>query len=228
ARKGRAATALGTADSGYLTRRLIDVAQDVIILEDDCGTRMGVWLDQPDQGMLESFSERISGRYSAIDLDDTQTGELLVGFNEEIDDAKAARIEQLGMERVYVRSPLTCQAKRGICQYCYGRSPARGALVTMGEAVGIVAAQSIGELAAEPEADGAEPAKKPKSRARRKKAKDEAPEVLEGDVVARIGGRVQIDGRNRISIVYEEKEEREYPVPAAARLRVENGDPVHA
>ncbi|MBF6600984.1 MAG: DNA-directed RNA polymerase subunit beta' [Dehalococcoidia bacterium] len=330
ARKGLADTALRTADSGYLTRRLIDVAQDVIILEDDCGTRMGVWLERPEAGVLESFSERIVGRYSAMDLEDPATGEILAGFNEEIDDAKAARIEELNLERVYVRSALTCQAKRGICQYCYGRSPARGALVTMGEAVGIVAAQSIGEpgtqltmrtfhtggvasgvditsglprveelfearvpkgqaliaeidgtaevlrdgdtkrikvrstelysdvydvpkgakllvkkddlveqgailarlpqLAAAAEAPAPE-AEKPKAKKSTKKAKakaDAAPAVLEGDLVARIGGRVILDGRNRVSVVYEENEEREYPVPAAARLRVENGDPVQA
>ncbi len=88
ARKGLADTALRTADSGYLTRRLIDVAQDVIILEEDCGTRMGVWLDQPEAGMLESFSERIVGRHSAMDLEDPETGEMLAAFNEEIDDAE--------------------------------------------------------------------------------------------------------------------------------------------
>src|SRR6185295_4884796 len=115
ARKGLADTALRTADSGYLTRRLIDVSQDVIILEEDCGTRMGVWLKQPEAGMLESFSERIIGRHSAMDLEDGESGGILAGFNEEIDDEKAARIEQLGLERVYVRSALTCSAKRGIC-----------------------------------------------------------------------------------------------------------------
>ncbi len=129
ARKGLADTALRTADSGYLTRRLIDVSQDVIILEEDCGTRMGVWLDQPEAGVLETFSERIVGRYSAMDLEDPETDDMLAAFNEEIDDAVTARLEQLHIERVYVRSPLTCQAKRGLCRYCYGRSPARGSLV---------------------------------------------------------------------------------------------------
>ncbi len=277
--------------------------------------------------MLESFSERIIGRHSAMDLEDPETGEMLAAFNEEIDDARAARLEALKVDRVYVRSPLTCQAKRGICRYCYGRSPARGSLVTMGEAVGIVAAQSIGEpgtqltmrtfhtggvasgvditsglprveelfearvpkgqaliaeidgvaeilrdgdtkrvkirstelysdvydipkgakllvrkddvveqgklLArlpqlepgdAEPEAEG----KKPKARKTSRKKAAAAPEVRAGDVVARIGGRVVVDGRQRVSVVYEENEEREYPVPAAARLRVENGESVQA
>ena len=127
ARKGLADTALRTADSGYLTRRLIDVAQDVIILEEDCGTRMGVWLDQPEAGVLESFSERIIGRYSAMDLEDPETGEMLAAFNEEIDEQRAARIEQLeAWSACTCARALTCQAKRGICRYCYGRSPARG------------------------------------------------------------------------------------------------------
>src|SRR4029079_14012759 len=91
ARKGLADTALRTADSCYLTRRLIDVAQDVIILEEDCGTRMGVWLDQPEAGVLETFSERIVGRYSAMDLEDPETGDIMVGFNEEIDERVCAR-----------------------------------------------------------------------------------------------------------------------------------------
>jgi DNA-directed RNA polymerase subunit beta' len=289
-----------------------------------------VWLGRPEAGVLESFRERIVGRYSAMDLQDPETGELLVALNQEIDDAIGSRIEEVDLPRVYVRSPLTCQAKRGICQLCYGRSPARGALVTEGEAVGIVAAQSIGEpgtqltmrtfhtggvassiditsglprveelfearvpkgqaiiseidgtaeivrdgetrrirvksvelfsdvydipegvvllvkknemveqgaiIARRPQAKveaAKDSAKKPKAKAAKpaKKAKAEkAPAALEGDVIARIGGKVVIEGKDQghISIVYEEKEEREYPIPAAARVRIENGDPVHA
>ncbi|HEX9640635.1 MAG TPA: DNA-directed RNA polymerase subunit beta', partial [Candidatus Krumholzibacteria bacterium] len=326
ARKGLADTALRTADSGYLTRRLIDVAQDVIILEDDCGTRMGVWLEQPDAGMLESFSERISGRHSALDLEDPETGEILAAFNQEIDERIANRIEELKMERVYVRSALTCQAKRGLCRMCYGRSPARGAIVEMGEAVGIVAAQSIGEPGTQltmrtfhtggvasgvditsglprveelfearvpkgqsliSEIDGsaeivregdsrkvrvksvdlysdeyeipsgsalqvkkddvieqgavlarsqkalaaaqaaAGEAEKPK-KSRSKKKVEEVQVSYDGDVIARIGGRIVMSAKDRVQIVYEEREEREYAVPAAARLRVENGETVHA
>ncbi len=326
ARKGLADTALRTADAGYLTRRLIDVAQDVVIREDDCGTRRGVWLEQPDSGIFEPFSERIIGRYSAIDIDDPETGEILVGFNEEIDERRAARIEQLKKERVYVRSALTCRAKRGICRYCYGRSPATGALVAYGQAVGIIAAQSIGEpgtqltmrtfhsggvasgaditsglprveelfearvpkgqalisemdgiaeilrdgdsrwiriknselisaeyeipkgatllvksddlieqgailarlpqLAAPTEAVAEEVLKK--TAVTSSKKVEEAPEILEGDVVARFGGRVVANGKDRISVVYEEKEEREYAVPAAARLKIDNGDAIQA
>ncbi len=332
ARKGLADTALRTADSGYLTRRLIDVAQDVIILVDDCGTRMGVWLEQPESGMLESFSERIAGRHSAMDLLDPETGEMLAAFNEEIDEAKAKRIEELKLERVYVRSALTCQAKRGLCTFCYGKAPARGSTVHMGEAVGIVAAQSIGEpgtqltmrtfhtggvasgvditsglprveelfearvpkgqaliseidgsveivregdtrrirvksselyhdeyeipdgailqikkddiieqgmviartkasiaaaASAAAEAEAAAGDEKPK-KSRAKKKVETLPTTFEGDIVARIGGRVTLSGKNAMQIVYEENEEREYQVPAAARLRVENGQTVHA
>ncbi len=328
ARKGLADTALRTADSGYLTRRLIDVSQDVIVQHEDCGTRMGVWLERPDAGALETFAERIIGRHSAMDLEDAETGDILVAFNEEIDEIKAGRVDELKLERVYVRSALTCQAKRGICRYCYGRSPARGSLVTLGEAVGIVAAQSIGEpgtqltmrtfhtggvasgvditsglprveelfearvpkgqalisemdgtgeivkdgdarrirvknteiysdeydipkgaklqvkkdemvnqgdilarlpqLAAGKDAPVEVEEKKPKAKSRAKKKTEDMPLVLEGDVVARIGGRISNVGKDRITIVYEEHEEREYAVPAASRLRIENGDVIRA
>ena len=145
ARKGLADRALRTADSGSLTRRLVDAAHDVIILEEDCGTRMGVWLERPEAGGWEAFRARIVGRYSAEDLEDPATGAMLAGFNKEIDEAVCARLEELEITRLYARSALTCQAKRGLCRYCYGRSPATGALVAIGQAVGIVAAQSIGE-----------------------------------------------------------------------------------
>ena len=126
ARKGLADTALRTADSGYLTRRLIDVAQDVIILVDDCGTRMGVWLDQPDSGVarvVQQADHRPLLGHGPRRSGDRRDARRL---QRKIDEKRAARLEQLKMERVYVRSALTCQAKRGICRYCYGRSPARG------------------------------------------------------------------------------------------------------
>jgi DNA-directed RNA polymerase subunit beta' len=327
ARKGLADRALRTANSGYLMRRLIDVAQDVIVLEEDCGTRMGVWLNRPEAGSPEAFRERIVGRHSAIDLGDPETGETLAAFNEEIDSAKAARIDSLGLEGAYVRSALTCQAKRGLCRYCYGRSPATGSLVELRQAVGIIAAQSIGEPGSQltmrtfhtggaasgggditsglrrvedlfearaptgqaliSELDGiaeivhagsarcvrvknterysdeydvpagaellvkkddiigqgtilarlpalasgndeaAPEVRKPTSRSK-KKAAEEVPAVRDGDVVARISGRVVAHSRNHISVLYEETDEREYPVPATVRLRVENGDPVQA
>ncbi|MBI1886634.1 MAG: DNA-directed RNA polymerase subunit beta', partial [Chloroflexi bacterium] len=146
ARKGLADTALRTADSGYLTRRLIDVAQDVIVLQEDCGTTAGLWLREPqEKGVFEPLRERIVGRWAAADHADPKTGELIVGRDEEITEEIAGRLQEVGIDQVYVRSALTCQAKRGICDRCYGRDLARGRLVNSGEAVGIVAAQSIGE-----------------------------------------------------------------------------------
>jgi len=146
ARKGLADTALRTSDSGYLTRRLIDVSQEVIVSEEDCGAIAGVWVSEPtDKGLLVPIAERIVGRMAAAPLAHPKTGEIIVNRNEEINEDKAKEIAKAGIKRVQVRSPLSCQARRGICQMCYGRSLARGRLVSMGEAVGIIAAQSIGE-----------------------------------------------------------------------------------
>ena len=146
ARKGLADTALRTSDAGYLTRRLIDVAQDLIIFEEDCGTEEGVWLfEKAEKELLSPFNERLVGRLAAIDITDSGTGEVIVYRNEEIDEEKAERIIEAGISQVYARSPLSCHSRRGICQYCYGRDLARRGLVETGTAVGIIAAQSIGE-----------------------------------------------------------------------------------
>ena len=146
ARKGLADTALRTADSGYLTRRLVDVAQDVIILEENCGTTAGLWIyEAAENRILAPFTERIVGRVAAAKIIHPETGEAIAERNEEIDEDKAKDIAQAGITKVYVRSVLSCQSRHGVCQYCYGRSLARGHLVELGEAVGIVAAQSIGE-----------------------------------------------------------------------------------
>jgi DNA-directed RNA polymerase subunit beta' len=316
ARKGLADTALRTADSGYLTRRLIDVAQDVIVLEEDCGTQSGIWLVEPsEKGVLESLRERILGRHAASDIVDPATGEVILEHNQEINEESADRVVAAGLERVHVRSPLSCQAKRGVCQLCYGRSLARGTMVNMGEAVGIIAAQSIGEPGTQltmrtfhtggvaglditsglPRVEELFEARVPKGQAlmteidgvveiiregetRRIKVASselysdrydlpEGVEVLaaadewvdqgailasrppaktegegegkdgeqavvqagsDGDIVARIAGRVVFEGENRLLVVYEEKEEREYPVPAASRILVEHGEAVKA
>ena len=146
ARKGLADTALRTADSGYLTRRLIDISQEVIILEEDCGTIEGIWLKaRPDDPLVSSLEESLTGRVAASPVADPSTGEVLVDRNEAIDDGKVIEIVEAGITEVYVRSALTCEARRGICQPCYSRIPATGRSVDMGEAVGIIAAQSIGE-----------------------------------------------------------------------------------
>jgi DNA-directed RNA polymerase subunit beta' len=147
ARKGLADTALKTANSGYLTRRLVDVAQDAIITEYDCGTMDGILLGALIEGgeIIEPMSERILGRVALDDVEDPFTHEVIVQSNEEIDEAKVKAIEEAGIERVKIRSVLTCQAPRGICVECYGRDLARGRKVNIGEAVGVIAAQSIGE-----------------------------------------------------------------------------------
>ncbi len=146
ARKGLADTALRTADSGYLTRRLIDVSQDVIISAHDCETTTGLWIEQREEReTMEDFRDRIVGRYAASPVVDEATGEFIVDRNEEIDEAVAERLEALAVARIHVRTPMSCEAERGICQLCYGRDLARGELVRLRTAVGIIAAQSIGE-----------------------------------------------------------------------------------
>jgi DNA-directed RNA polymerase subunit beta' len=304
ARKGLADTALRTADSGYLTRRLIDVAQDVITLEEDCGTLSGVWLSEPqDRAVLESLRERIIGRHAASPMAHPETGEVIVERDEEITIAKADALIEAGLQKVHVRSPLTCSAKRGICRLCYGVSPARGATVGMREAVGIIAAQSIGEPGTQltmrtfhtggvymaggeittglprvtelfearvpknkaiiSEIDGVVEISREGDAARRIRVisselysdRYDLPEgiellVTEGQqvesgtvlarsggegselpvtqIVARLPGRVTIDRSNRVSILYEEREEREYAVPATARVRVEPSEYIRA
>ncbi len=146
ARKGLADTALRTSNSGYLTRRLVDVAQDVIILEEDCGTTDGIWISEPqEKGLLPPFAERIIGRLAASRLVNPHTGETIVDRNEEIDEQKAKEIIAAGLTQAHIRSPLNCQSRRGACQRCYGRDLARRHLVDLKTAVGIIAAQSIGE-----------------------------------------------------------------------------------
>lgn len=294
ARKGLADTAIRTADSGYLTRRLIDVAQDVIVHEEDCGTTAGIWIERRgDAGVGEPFRDRIVGRLAASRVVDPDTGEVFIERNEEIDEDIADRITASNVKRVHVRSPLACQAKHGVCQKCYGRSMARGRLVDIGEAVGIVAAQSIGEPGTQltmrtfhtggiagiditsglPRVEELFEARVPKGQAiiseidgvveitrgedmRRVRVvsqqvyTDEQPipqgyEVVvsqdewveigsvlakgpgDEEIVARMAGQAKLED-NKVTIVYEDREEREYQVPPTARLRVENGQRVAA
>jgi DNA-directed RNA polymerase subunit beta' len=147
ARKGLADTALKTANSGYLTRRLVDVAQDSIISENDCGTIDGIYVSALMEGgeIIETAGERVLGRVALEEIKDPFTGENLVHANQEIDEILAERIDRAGIERVNIRSVLTCKSKYGVCAMCYGRDLAHGHLVNIGEAVGIIAAQSIGE-----------------------------------------------------------------------------------
>jgi DNA-directed RNA polymerase subunit beta' len=150
ARKGLADTALRTADSGYLTRRLVDVAQDVITREEDCGTQEGSWITRQESAEITSnekgaYQKRMVGRLSAADLIHPTTGEIVCGRSQEITEAVAQAIDESGIDEVLVRSPLSCEARQGVCRLCYGRNLATGHLVGIGEAVGIIAAQSIGE-----------------------------------------------------------------------------------
>ena len=147
ARKGLADTALKTANSGYLTRRLVDVAQDCIITEHDCETVDGVYVSALMEGgeIIETAGERVLGRVALQDVKDPFSGEVIVPANQMIDETLAEKIDNAGIEKVHIRSVLTCRSKHGVCAMCYGRDLAHGHLVNIGEAVGIVAAQSIGE-----------------------------------------------------------------------------------
>ena len=147
ARKGLADTALKTANAGYLTRRLVDVAQDVVIRENDCGTLDGIEVESLVEGgeIIESMRERILGRVALEEIRDPFSNEVVAKGNEEIDETLADRIEDIGIDKVKIRSVLTCKSKQGVCALCYGRDLARGRLVGVGEAIGIIAAQSIGE-----------------------------------------------------------------------------------
>jgi len=234
ARKGLADTALRTSESGYLTRRLIDVAQDVIIRQEDCGTLDGIWISEPEEkAILPSFAERITGRLAASRVVDPNTGEIIVDRNGEIDEATTARIIAAGIDRIQVRSPLTCQSRQGACQRCYGRDLARGHLVEMNTAVGIIAAQSIGEPGTQltlrtfhtggvvgldittglPRVEELFEGRPPKAQA----------------TVAEIGGEVEVietDEERKIRITNSETFYDEYTLPQGWQLMVEDGQPV--
>jgi DNA-directed RNA polymerase subunit beta' len=147
ARKGLADTALKTANSGYLTRRLVDVTQDLVVTEDDCGTTNGVGMKALVEGgeVIEALRDRILGRVAAVDVIDPDTQDVLYPAGTLLDEDAVERIEQIGIDEVRVRTPLTCDTRYGLCAKCYGRDLGRGSLVNVGEAVGVIAAQSIGE-----------------------------------------------------------------------------------
>ncbi|MFQ6057540.1 MAG: DNA-directed RNA polymerase subunit beta' [Anaerolineae bacterium] len=300
ARKGLADTALRTADAGYLTRRLVDVAQDAIINAHDCGTKGGIWIRERDvRGVGETLAERLFGRITAAPVVDPKTGEILVEKGEMLGEEQIERIERAGIGEVYVRSPLACQLRHGVCAMCYGRDLARGGLVQIGEAVGIIAAQSIGEPGTQltlrtfhtggvagvedithglPRVQELFEARSPKGEAiisdiagvveihqqegglRRVKVVDrqiytdkyprprggyktlvQDGDEIEGgtvlaclargdtvkEIVATAGGRVILK-EDQILVRREEREEREYAIPAGARIRVEEGQRIAA
>ena len=310
-RKGLADTALRTSESGYLTRRLVDVAHDALILHEDCGTTDGIWIEEPkEKELLPSLSERAIGRFAAANIVDPATGEIIVARDEEIDDKKAARVVAAGIKKIYARSPLTCQATQGVCQKCYGRDLARGTIIGMNTAVGIIAAQSIGEPGTQltlrtfhtggvvgldittglPRVEELFEARSPKNQAiiseisgtaevlqteekqtikitnsetfreeftlpagwkaavknnqwvemgtvlanppapeKKAAAEDKTVAVTEPSraILAPVAGKLSIE-KGKMTIVYEEKDERVYNIPATTRLRVQNGEQVKA
>ena len=237
ARKGLADTALRTADSGYLTRRLVDVSHNVIVREYDCGTDEGVEVRAFTDGkeVIEPLRQRIVGRTALIDITDPDTGEVIVEQNEEILEEAAARVEECGIESVAIRSVMTCHSRTGICAKCYGRNLATGEEVNIGEAVGITAAQSIGEPGTQltmrtfhtggvaggditqglPRVEELFEARKPKGLA----------EICEAD-----GQVISIEARkdNKTEVRVRGEEDRTYVIPYGARLNVKEGDMVYA
>lgn len=235
ARKGLADTALKTANSGYLTRRLVDVAQDSVITEEDCGTLNGIEVDALVEGgeILQMTGERVFGRVAAEDIVDPVTGEILVRTNEEIDEEKVRKIESAGIDKVRIRSVLTCESKTGICKKCYGRDLAHGREVNIGEAVGIIAAQSIGEPGTQLtmrtfHIGGA--AKKQVEQSTIKSRNDGTVRFINLKTVMTKEGFLVVMNRNgEIAIVGKGGREIErYPVIYGATLRVKEGDRVGA
>jgi DNA-directed RNA polymerase subunit beta' len=238
ARKGLADTALRTADAGYLTRRLVDVAQDLIINDHDCGTEDGIHIRRKDDVAGQTFDSRLFGRTVARKVIDPQTGEIIAAQNDILTQEQAHQIAASGLEEVVVRSPLTCALRQGLCQMCYGLDLGRGMLVDMGVAVGIVAAQSIGEpgtqltlrtfhtggVAAGGDITSGLPRVEELFEAR-KKPKGEA-------VVTEIGGIVEVHrsetGHRTVKIVSNETLRDEYQVPGNWSLKIDDNTVVEA
>lgn len=237
ARKGLADTALRTADSGYLTRRLVDVAQDIIVREDDCGTKEGMELSDIKDGnqVVEKLEERLLGRYPLEDIKNPETGEIIVTTEELITEAIAEKIVTAGITKVKVRTVLECKTKHGVCRKCYGMGLASRAEVNIGEAVGIIAAQSIGEPGTQltmrtihsggvagvaditqglPRVEELFEARKPKGLA----------------IVTEISGKVKIseDKSKKEVIVTSKDDSKTYSIPFGSKLRVKDGDEVEA
>ena len=239
ARKGLADTALKTANSGYLTRRLVDVAQDTVISELDCGTLDGIEISPLIEGgeVIERLGDRVLGRVALEDIRDEFSGEVLVKANEEIDEERAALIENAGLERVKIRSVLVCQSRRGVCALCYGRDLARGHIVNVGEAVGVIAAQSIGEPGTQLTMRTFHIGGTASRRAEQTTLEARNDGIVRFhnlECVQDREGTMVVMTRNADLVVVEELEdgqvrERErYPLVHGARLRKKDGDPVKA
>ena len=236
ARKGLVDTALRTADSGYLTRRLVDVSQDIIVREDDCGTTDGVWVTDIKNGneLIEGLAERLSGRFAAEDIKNPETGEIIVPRNELITDKMADAVVAAGVTKAKIRTLLTCKAHQGVCAKCYGNDLAGKQIVNIGEAVGIMAAQSIGEPGTQltmrtfhmgglaggditqglPRVEELFEARKPKGLA----------------IISDIAGEVTISDtkKKREAIITNNEESKTYLIPFGSRLVVHDGDEIEA
>ncbi|MBO5142663.1 MAG: DNA-directed RNA polymerase subunit beta' [Clostridia bacterium] len=237
ARKGLVDTALRTADSGYLTRRLVDVSQDIIVREEDCGTTEGVYITEIKDGtsLVESLKDRLSGRYTAEDVKDPTTGEIIVERNTFMTDELAAKVVNAGITKVKIRTLLTCKAERGICAKCYGNDLAGRKEVSIGEAVGIIAAQSIGEPGTQltmrtfhmgglaggditqglPRVEELFEARKPKGLA----------------IISDIAGKVTISDtkkKREVIVTSDDGDVKTYLIPFGSRLTVREGDVLEA
>jgi DNA-directed RNA polymerase subunit beta' len=233
ARKGLADTALKTANSGYLTRRLVDVAQDVVVGEFDCATLGGIFVTPLVEGgeIIEPIGERILGRVALEDIHDPFTGEIIAKANDEIDEKLVEKIENAGLERVKIRSVLTCRSKRGVCMRCYGRDLARGQLVNIGEAVGIIAAQSIGEpgtqLTMRTFHIGGTASRRAEQTTLQPRNDGRVKYINLSTVRNKEGDSVVMNRNGELAIVDETGRERErYPIIYGAKIKVENGRPV--
>ncbi|MFR5265716.1 DNA-directed RNA polymerase subunit beta' [Clostridium sp.] len=237
ARKGNADTALKTADSGYLTRRLVDVSQDVIVRTEDCGTTEGIYVAEIKEGneSIEGLEERLTGRYTAEDVLHPETGELLAERDTYMNSELAAKIANTGIKKVKIRSVFTCNAKVGVCSKCYGMNMATADKINIGEAVGIVAAQSIGEPGTQltmrtfhtggvagaditqglPRVEELFEARKPKGLA----------------IVSEVSGSVKVEETKKKKTVYviaDNGEEYTYDIPFGSRIKVHDGDSIEA
>jgi DNA-directed RNA polymerase subunit beta' len=234
ARKGLADTALKTADSGYLTRRLVDVSQDVIVAETDCGTTEGIYVEPIIESgeIIEPLRDRIVGRVVLEDQKDYE-GNVIVAVNQEITEDLAAAIQAAGIERVKIRSVLTCESKRGVCVMCYGRNLASGRLVERGEAVGVIAAQSIGEpgtqLTMRTFHIGGTATRISEQSTQDAKSDGFARYIGVQSVRSKAGELIAMN-RNGIMAVVDEKgrEKERYPVVYGAKIMMEDGGPIKA
>jgi DNA-directed RNA polymerase subunit beta' len=234
ARKGLADTALRTSDSGYLTRRLVDIAQDIIVTETDCGTAEGVWISRETQDMsLPPFENRVTGYLAASSIVDSITDKVIVDRNEEIDEDKVRQIMGTDIIRVHVRSPLTCRSRFGVCQNCYGRDLGKRRLVNIGTAVGVIAAQSIGEpgtqLTLRTFHTGGVVGVDITTGLPRVEELFEARTPDGSAIISEIDGAVQVthnDGTSTIKVTSSEFYLDEYPVPPGVELAVIDGQPI--